>query len=153
MDYLYFRPQLLVWVLGSEREQSRRHAWMHIEQAPRTRHSTSKECCCPQKHTRVCVWKCTFVKEDGMVVRGWGWALGAGSWGINFHYQYYHPYLLDASARLFFPLAKLSSNASFWLCAEFTNCFRLCLPAAIALTGLCATCSPAARSSSLCRYS
>src|SRR4051812_15062798 len=65
------------------------------------------------------------------------------------HYLY-HPYLLPASFLLFLPLAKLSSNASFWLCAAVTSCFKLCLPGAIALTGLCTTCSPACRSSSLC---
>jgi len=65
----------------------------------------------------------------------------------------YHPYLLPASFLFRLPLAKCSSSASFWLLAALTSCFKLCLPEARALTGLCTACSPACRRSSLAAYS
>lgn len=53
------------------------------------------------------------------------------------HWSIYQPYLLPAAALFLLALAKLSSNASLWLLAELSNCWRLCFPGAIALTGLC----------------
>ena len=51
--------------------------------------------------------------------------------------NHHQPYLDPASFLFLLPVAKLSSSASRCVLAAFTNCCSVCLPGAIARTGLC----------------